>query len=191
MKLDENIAPFGDAIEAIQRLLVKFDNRGVIIGGIAVGLLGRPRYTADVDAMFLLSVEDISRFIDAASIEKIVPRIQNAAEFARDNRVLLLQYAPNQIAIDISLGILPFEEEIIERSIVQSMASLSVRVPTPEDLIILKAVAHRPKDLLDIASIVENQPNLDQARIEQWVKAFADILELPDLWGQISKLLKG
>lgn len=191
MKLHENIAPFGDAIQALQRLLEKFDNRGVIIGGIAVGLLGRPRYTADVDAMFLLSVEDIARFIDLANTEKIVPRIQNAAAFARDHRVLLLQYAPGEIAIDISLGILPFEEEVVERSIVQLMESISIRLPTPEDLIILKAVAHRPKDMMDIASIVENQPNLDFARIEYWVKAFADILELPDLWGQISKLLKG
>ena len=45
--------PFRAAIEAVQRLLAQFDNRGVIIGGIAVGLLGRPRFTEDVDAMFL------------------------------------------------------------------------------------------------------------------------------------------
>lgn len=28
-------------------------------------------------------------------------------------------------------------------------------LPTPEDLIILKAVAHRPKDLLDIRTLIE------------------------------------
>lgn len=37
MKLGKDIEPFRAAIEALQRLFEKFDNRGVIIGGIAVG----------------------------------------------------------------------------------------------------------------------------------------------------------
>ena len=189
MKLDKNIAPFQDAIQAVQRLLVKFNHRGVIIGGIAVGFLGKPRYTADVDAMFLLSTDDIPRFLEAASTEKIIPRIEHVEEFAHKNRVLLLQYAPNRTPVDISLGVLAFEEEVVERSIVQSLESLSVRLPTPEDLIILKAVAHRPKDLIDIETIVDSHPNLDRVRIEQCVKAFAELLEAPELWGQISNML--
>ncbi len=191
MKLDKNIAPFRDAILAVQRLLEKFDDRGVIIGGIAVGFLGKPRYTADVDAMFLLSTDDIPRFLEAASTEKVVPRIENVEEFARRNRVLLLQYAPNQIPIDISLGILAFEEEVVERSIVQSLESLSIRLPTPEDLIILKAIARRPKDLIDIETVVDSHPNLDRTRIERCVKEFAELLEAPELWGQINKILEG
>jgi len=42
MKLDKNMEPFRAALESLQRLLLKFDDRGVIIGGIAVGFLGRP-----------------------------------------------------------------------------------------------------------------------------------------------------
>jgi len=44
-------------------------------------------------------------------------------------------------------------------------------LPTPEDLIILKAVAHRPKDMEDIRILADKYPNLDTARIEQWVKS--------------------
>ena len=68
--------------------------------------------------------------------------------------------------------------------------TLQLRIPTPEDLIILKAVAHRPKDLQDIREIFDRQPNLDLPRIENWVKAFAKALEMPNLWGQIEALLK-
>ncbi len=64
MKLQKEIEPFRATIEAIQRLLAKFDDRGVIIGGIAVGFLGRPRLTEDVDAMFLLSTHDIPQFLE-------------------------------------------------------------------------------------------------------------------------------
>ena len=190
MKLDKNLEPFRAAIEALHRLLEKYNERGVIIGGIAVGLLGKPRYTADVDAMFLLSTQEIPQFLELARMEEIVPRIKDAEGFARNTRVLLLQHAPTEIEIDISLGVLPFEEEMVERGSVKSFAKLSARLPTPEDLIIMKAIAHRPKDLEDIRTIVDNNPNLDHARIEHWVKSFAEILEMPDLWEQIEAILK-
>lgn len=190
MKLDKSLEPFRAAIESLQRLFQKYNDRGVIIGGIAVGFLGKPRFTADIDAMFLLSAQEIPKFLELASVEKIVPRIKNAAEFAKKNRVLLLRYDPTDIDIDISLGILPFEEEMVERGNTKTFANLSLRLPSPEDLIIMKAVAHRPKDLEDIRSVAEKYPNLDIERIEQWVCAFAEALENPELWGQIRPLLK-
>ncbi len=190
MKLDKSLEPFRATIEAINHLLKNFNDRGVIIGGIAIGFLGKPRYTADVDAMFLLSTKDIPRFLELAHAENIIPRIQNAEDFARKNRVLLLKYSPTETEVDISLGIMPFEEEMVERSVVKFFANISARLPTPEDLIIMKAIAHRPKDIEDIRTIVDKFPNLDQHRIERWVKDFAQLMETPELWGQIEKILK-
>jgi len=190
MKLHKDIEPFQAAIEATQRLLVRFDNRGVIIGGIAVGFLGKPRFTEDIDAMFLLSIHDIPKFLEAARHEDILPRRPDAEEFARKSRVLLLQHAPTEINIDISLGILPFEEEMVKRAIVQSIGSLSIRLPTPEDLIIMKAIAHRPKDLEDIRTIIDKNPGLDVDRIKQWILSFGEILETTTLWGDIAELFK-
>ena len=190
MKLDKSLEPFRATIEALHRLLEKHDDRGVIIGGIAVGLLGKPRYTADVDAMFLLSTQDIPQFLESARAENIIPRVQNVEEFARKTRVLLLKHIPTNTEIDISLGVLLFEEEMVERGSVKSFANLSARLPTPEDLIIMKAIAHRPKDLEDIRTIVDNNPNLDIARIEKWVRDFAEVMETPDLWKQIEGILK-
>jgi len=188
--MDKSLEPFRAAIESLQRLLNQFNNRGVIIGGIAVGFLGKPRFTADVDAMFLLSTQDIPKFLEIANAENIRPRIQDAEEFARKNRVLLLRHVPTDTDIDVSLGILPFEEEMVERGSIKSFANLSIRLPTPEDLVIMKAIAHRPKDLEDIRTIAENYPNLDVKRIEEWVKAFGEVLETPELWDLIRPLMK-
>lgn len=190
MKLPADVEPLFGPLDALQRLLSKFDERGVIIGGIAASLLGKPRYTADVDAMFLLSTGEIQRFLEMAKKEGIEPRIEAAVDFAKKNRVLLLRHVSSETNVDISLGILPFEEEIVERSTVHKFDTLQLRIPTPEDLIILKAVASRPKDLQDIREIFDRQPNLDLPRIENWVKAFAKALEMPNLWGQIEALLK-
>lgn len=189
MTLPENFASLQTPLAALQRLLSRFDERGVVIGGVAIGFLGKPRMTVDIDAIFLLSVNDLPKLLQTAKEEGIEPRIESAEVFARKNRVLLLRHVESGINIDISLGVLPFEEETVERSTIHKIGSLSVRLPTPEDLIILKAVAHRPKDLLDIQAIVESHPNLDHARIEQWVKSFAEVLETPELWGQINEIL--
>ena len=190
MKLDSSLEPFRAAVESLQHLLEKFNNQGVIIEGIAVGFLGKPRFTADVDAVFLLSVNDIPQFLAHAQEENIEPRIQDADEFARRNRVLLLKHTPSETDIDISMGILPFEKEMVQRGSTKSFANLSVRLPTPEDLIIMKAIAHRPKDLEDIRTVAAKFPNLDIGRIKRWVTSFGDAMEDPGLWDEIGLLLK-
>ena len=84
-----------------------------------------------------------------------------------------------------------FEEEVVERSVVHEFdEALQVRLPTPEDLIIMKAIAHRPKDYEDIRMLVMKYQNLDYPRIEHWIKSFAEILETPDLWNEIKRILK-
>ncbi len=104
--------------------------------------------------------------------------------------MVLLLHKESGINVDVSLGMLPFEEEVVVRSVVHRIGDIELRLPTPEDLIILKAVAHRPKDLLDIAEIFNSHPDLDSARIERWVREFAAALEMPELWADIAPLLK-
>jgi len=186
MKVPQSVEPLLEPLAALQHLLRRFNERGVIMGGVAASLLGKPRYTVDLEAMFLLSVDDIPHLIEVARTEGIEPRIPSAADFARKHRVLLLRHTASDTNIDISLGILPFEEEVVARSVVHPIASLSIRLPTPEDLIILKAVAKRPKDLQDIQAIVDKHPDLDTLRIEKWVKEFAAALEMPALWDDIA-----
>ena len=191
MNQPDHLEPLLEPLESLQRLLSRFDNRGVIIGGTAVSMLGRARFTDDVDAMFLLSIQDIPRLLEAAKEEGIEPRIGNAAEFAKKSRVMLMKHVLSDTNIDISLGVMPFEQEMVERSVVHQIdEALQIRLPTPEDLIIMKAIAHRPKDLEDIRTIAEKYPDLDVGRIEEWVKAFGEVLETPDLWDVVKPLLK-
>jgi hypothetical protein len=45
----------------------------VIIGGIATGFLGKPRFTVDLDAMFLASNRDIPHILEMAKEEVSSP----------------------------------------------------------------------------------------------------------------------
>ena len=180
------VTPLLEPLRALQRLLEQFDNRGVIIGEIAASLLGQPRFTADLDAVNLLTIEAIPELMSAAREQDMVPRLAEAEAFARTNRVLLLNHPSSGINIDISLGILPFEEEMVARGRLHEFGDLQIRLPTPEDLIILKAVAHRPKDLLDIQAIAASHADLDLARVRFWVEQFGEVLDIHDLWDKIS-----
>jgi predicted nucleotidyltransferase len=66
---------------------------------------------------------------------------------------------------------------------------VTLRVSTPEDLIIMKAVAHRPRDAVDIETIISVTETLDVARIRDWVRQFADALETPEILSDLNRLL--
>jgi hypothetical protein len=185
---EETTAPMLGPLAALQQVLAHFGNRGLVIGGIAASLLGKPRLTADVDALLLLSVDDLPELLEIATQVGLTSRVSDAEAFARRHRVVLLRHQESSINVDISLGILPFEVEAVERGVVHQIGSVSIRLPTPEDLVIFKAVAHRPKDLLDIQAVVETHPNLDQERVRHWVDEFAQALEMPELWDDIADL---
>lgn len=127
--------------------------------------------------------------MEVAAQEGMVVRIVDAEAFARKNRVLILKHESSDIKIDISFGMMPFEAEMVERGQEISVGNIQLRLPTPEDLIIMKAVAHRSKDLADIQAIAASHPNLDKARIRFWVEQFGEALDFPDLWKMISQLL--
>jgi predicted nucleotidyltransferase len=187
--MNPDITPFVAPLAALQQVIDHFNRQGMIIGGIAASLLGQPRLTADVDAVLLLPVKKLFELLEVAAQAGLAPRLADAETFARQNRVLLLVHEDSQINVDISLGMLPFEVEAIGRAIEYNLGQISLRLPTPEDLIILKAVAHRPKDIEDIKAIIAIQSNLDKQRIEHWVTQFAEILEMPELWDDIARLL--
>jgi predicted nucleotidyltransferase len=190
MTFTSEMQSFLAPLEALQKLIEKFDNRGVVIGGIASSLLGKARLTADLDVMILLSINDIPDLIREAENAGLEMRIDKADEFARKNRVLLLRHRDNATNIDITLGNLPFEEEVVERSQLVNIGKISIRLPTVEDLIIMKAVAHRAKDILDIQGVVDANPDLDKQRIEYWLRQFAEALESPEIWLDVEKLLQ-
>ena len=183
------LEPLLAPVAAIQRVIEKLDDRGVIIGGVAASLLGEPRLTADANALLLISIDEVPMLIELAQAEGLHPRYADIVDFARRSRVVLFRHRESGIDVDISLGLLPFEIEAVERSQEHRAGSLTVRLPTPEDLIILKAVAHRPKDMLDIEAVIAAQPHLDKARIAYWVRQFAELLEMPELWTDVETML--
>lgn len=161
----------------------------VIIGGVAASILGRPRNTQDIDALILLDNDEWAKLLESAKKFGFTSRINNALKFAQRSRVFLLKHIASGIEIDICFGALPFEEECLARAIKVKVAGMSIPIPTPEDLIIMKAVSHRTKDLIDIEAIIDANPKLDLKRIREWVKEFSRVLEMPEIRDNLEKLI--
>lgn len=186
----DNLNPLSPAIKSVSQLLKEDDVEGIIIGGLAVSLLGRPRFTNDIDLVILDLDDRLPGFFEKLKKFGIEQRIEDAVDFARKSRVLLMRHMESGINIDISMGIMPFERESVSRRKIESAFGLEVPLPAPEDLIIFKAISRRPQDVEDIRAIIARHPNLNEERILLVVREFADILESEEIFDNIKNLLQ-
>ena len=115
-------------------------------------------------------------------IEAFEARIDDAAQFAAVNRVLLLR-ASSGVGLDIALAGLPFEELAVSRSSLFTFPpNVPLRTCSAEDLIVLKAFADRPKDWLDIEGILIRQSDqLDWPYVRTQLAPLAELKEAPEL----------
>ncbi|MBI4681272.1 MAG: nucleotidyl transferase AbiEii/AbiGii toxin family protein [Nitrospirae bacterium] len=162
---------------------------GIVTGGVAASIIGRPRVTRDVDSVVIIDADFLNEFVNSGMKHGFIPRIEDVLAFAIKARVLLMKHKPTGIDVDISLGALPFEYESIDRTVWMDVGGFSIPLPTPEDLIIMKAVAHRPRDLADIESVLDANPGLDLQRIRSWVNEFSSVLEMPEISDDLEKIL--
>jgi len=129
--------------------------------------------------------------MEALRAHGIAPRIADAVTFARDHHVLLLRHEASGIPLDISLAWLPFEEAAIQASQESDYGGVPIRVPRPDDLIIYKLVASRPRDLDDVEHLLALYGRgLDLDRLRRVVGEFADALEDAERPATLARLLR-
>lgn len=162
---------------------------GAVIGGLAASLLGRPRLTRDVDVLVLLNEGRWGKFMTAGAEHGFSPRRDDPLAFARKTRVLLMRHQESGIDVDIVFGSLPFEKDAVCRATWIELGDVRVPLPLPEDLIVLKAVAHRPQDMADIEAILATHPELNLRRVRRWVREFAAALSMPDILNDLEAML--
>ena len=161
-----------------------------VIGGVAASLLGRPRTTRDVDLVTSPGDQSWQALVDGAAAFGIRPRIEDVVAFAEESRVLLMRHEASAVDVDVSLGALPFEHDLVARAVVLDVGDLSIPVARPEDLIVMKAVAGRPRDLADIEGLLDAHPEIDTDPLVETVRRFAELLAMPELASGLDDLLR-
>lgn len=162
--------------------------RSCFIGGIAVQRWGEPRVTRDVDLTLMTGFGGEDDFLNPL-LAAYQGRVENAGEFARRYRVLLLK-SPGGVGIDISLGALPFEEALVRRATTFSIGpGIEIRTCSAEDLIVLKLFASRPLDIHDAESVAIRQKNrLDWDYVEEQLRPLAEVKDQPEILRELVRL---
>ena len=151
--------------------------RFCFIGAIAVQRWGEPRLTQDVDLTVISGFGPEAEFVDAL-LAAYRSRIPDAREFALQRRIVLLE-AASGVPIDVSLGGIPFEERVVERSSAWDVGGDEpLATCSAEDLVVLKAFAGREKDWLDIEGVVVRQG--DRLKTSLVLRELQPLLELKE-----------
>jgi hypothetical protein len=154
---------------------------GMIVGGIAASLLGRPRLTQDIDALADLPEHRWPELLERAPAFGLVPRVDDPLAFAARTRVLLMRHVPSGIDIDLILGGLRFELDAIAAARPYRLGALTIRLPRVEDLMIMKAIASRPRDKQDLEALLLQHPLADVAEVRRFLQEFSRAASMPEL----------
>jgi len=121
----------------------------------------------------------------------IVSRIEDPIDFATSHHVLLMQHTPSGIPIDLTLAMLPFEEEALMHRQMMDFSGTTIAIPRVEDLIIYKMVASRPEELRDVEEpFLRYLDALDRTRGQEVFGQFAAVLDRPQMVTQLNELFR-
>lgn len=158
--------------------------RGVqwyLFGAQAAIVWGSPRLSADVD---------VTASLDRAGLDGFIGTMRNHGfdivfgdpEFIDRTRVIPFVHRHSRMPLDVVLSGPGLEEEFLQRALSVDVAGTLVPVISPEDLIVTKILAGRPKDVEDIRGVIhERKESLDVARIRAVLRLLEQALTQSDL----------
>ena len=176
----------------LERIAVEFENRSIpylIIGGQAVLVHGEPRLTRDIDVTLGVGVDrldDLLAIVKQAGWDVLV---QSPRDFVQQTMVLPCEDSGSGVRLDFIFSHSPYEHQAMPRATTLKIGQTDVRFASPEDLVIHKVVAGRPRDIEDARSVLLKNPEVDVTYIRRWlgelgaavneplVKRFEDVLK--------------
>lgn len=152
----------------------------MIIGGQANAIWGQPRMTLDIDIIIWVEREKFSHTIQLFT-KYYKTGITDPEIFLTKTHVLPLM-SPEGIKIDVIFGILPFEQEAIQRAVEVTIDEYKVKYCSIEDLILLKIISNREKDISDVKEILKRQINrIDRSYLDPRIKELSILLDRPEI----------
>lgn len=153
---------YADLFSALERHQVRY----LLVGGLAMNLLGVPRSTMDVDIIVSLDDANLHRFLEAARELQLKPRLPVRMEDLLDaekrrewrtQRHMIAFAIGSQRASDPTVDVLiefPVDfEAAYERRLLRPAFGQTVSVASAEDMISLKLAAGRAQDQADITHL--------------------------------------
>jgi len=164
------------AFKKTEALLKGIKVRHLYIGGLAVLATGEPRMTQDVDLILFVPKSNMEPLFDAAHRHGFTVNRRQGIQDAANQGACTIAYGG--VRVDFIFASTDLEESAWRRRVRKTLFKLVVHVPSPEDLILLKLVPGRPRDLEDIRGIAASAGNrLDRTYLKSWAQRLCDRAE--------------
>ncbi|MGC9358263.1 MAG: nucleotidyl transferase AbiEii/AbiGii toxin family protein, partial [Anaerolineae bacterium] len=152
--------------------LARIDMPYMIIGGQAVLLYGEPRLTRDVDITLGTTPQRLGEVLGMVEAMELRLLVDDPADFVRQTWVLPALDEESGLRVDFIFSWTAYEQQAIHRAHTVDVAGSPVQFAAPEDVIIHKALAGRPRDWEDVRSILRKQ-DMDRSYIHRWLQEFS------------------
>lgn len=163
---------FEEILARIGANLSKSNLPYMIIGGQAVLLYGEPRLTRDVDVTLGVNIDRLHDLLTVVKELSLNPIPNDVESFVKQTMVLPTLDEPTGVRVDFIFSFTPYETDAIKRARKITIMDQEVCFASPEDLIIHKIFAGRPRDLEDVWSVILKNPGIDTQYIKNWLKEF-------------------
>jgi hypothetical protein len=170
-----------DVVVALSAIFERLRLRYAVGGALANNYWGILRATEDVDCLISLPAIQYQSFADELNAidytfrdaaGEYIPVTVPALREQVHQRGLMECFSPlldPPTRIELFVPVVPLQSEILHRAELVRVRGHQIPITTPEDLILLKLVFHRPKDLLDIRGILWVQRGkLDLEYMKHW-----------------------
>ena len=180
--------------EVLAALGTCFDSLGVrwyLFGAQAAIFHGVARLTADVDVTVLPGLHSTGRLASVMEANGFRLRVTATDDFVARTRVLPFVHSASRLPVDMVLAGPGIEEQFLDRAEFHVLEGVRVPIATVEDLVTMKILAGRPKDLDDAGGMLRaRSEEIDLDHVRRMLQLLEEALSQSDLIPQLEQLIR-
>jgi len=183
--------PVADLLADLQRALRGAGLRWFLFDAQAAILHGVARLSADVDVTVDLgarSSRDLAGILTAGGFDLLV---SETGGFVEATRVMPFVHRASGMPVDVVLAGPGLEEQFLARAEIHHVGGAAIPVARAEDLIAMKILAGRPRDLEDVAAVVRaRRADLDLEHARGILRLLEGALGRADLLMELDRIVR-
>lgn len=181
-------SPLAELLAGLHDAFATLGVRWYLFGAQAAILHGAARLSADVDVTVHLGELPLRPLLGALAARGFDPRVPSPERFADENRVVPLVHRESRMPVDLVLAGPGLEERFLARIELRDVEGVPVPLASREDLVVMKLLAGRPKDLDDVAALAAGA-GLDLGYLRATLGELERAIDRGDLLPSLERML--